>query len=128
MTVRLSCWMFQALQFLVLTMAGWLNRQEEDLIDDLCEENRVLREQLASRPLRLTDAQGRRLAVRGKKLGRQSLSDPERLARFEREGDTGFLVMELVEGETLAGLALAAFHPLCAYRGINQMGDEKARS
>ena len=48
--------MSQALQFLVLTMAGWLNRQQEDLIDYLREENRVLREQLGSRPLRLTDA------------------------------------------------------------------------
>ena len=44
---------------------------------------------------------------------------------LEREGDTNFLLIELVEGETLA---LSAPHPLCAYRGINQMGDEKARS
>jgi len=51
-----------ALQFLVLTMAGWLNRQQEDLIDYLREENRVLREQLGSQPLRLTDALRRRLA------------------------------------------------------------------
>ena len=34
----------RALQFLVLTIAGWVNRQE-DLIDYL-QENRVLREQL----------------------------------------------------------------------------------
>ena len=38
--------MSHALQFLVFTMAGWLNRQQEDLIDYLREENRVLREQL----------------------------------------------------------------------------------
>ncbi len=67
--------MSHALQFLVLTMAGWLNRQQEDLIDYLREENRVLREQLGGRPLRLTDAQRRRLAVRGKKLGRRALID-----------------------------------------------------
>ncbi len=66
--------MSQALQFLVLTMAGWLNRQQEDLIDYLREENRVLREQLGSRPIRLTDAQRRRLAVRGKRLGRQAVT------------------------------------------------------
>jgi len=52
-----------ALQFLVFTLAGWLNRHQEDLIDYLREENRVLREQLGGRPLRLTDAQRRRLAV-----------------------------------------------------------------
>ena len=54
--------MSQALQLLVLTMAGWLNRQQEDVIDYLREENRVLREQLGSQPLRLSDAQRRRLA------------------------------------------------------------------
>ena len=37
---------FLLMQFLVLTMAGWLNRQQECLIDYLREENRVLREQL----------------------------------------------------------------------------------
>ena len=62
-----------ALQFLVLTVAGWVNRHQEDLIDYLREENRVLREQCGPRPLRLTDAQRRRLAVRGKRLGRRAL-------------------------------------------------------
>ena len=63
-----------ALQFLVLTLAGWLNRHQDDLIDYLREENRILREQLGSKTLRLTDAQRRRLAVRGKRLGRQALT------------------------------------------------------
>ena len=31
-----------ALHFLVLTVAGWVNRHQEDLIDYLREENRVL--------------------------------------------------------------------------------------
>ena len=31
-----------ALQFLVLTLGGWLNRHQEVLIDYLREENRVL--------------------------------------------------------------------------------------
>ena len=63
-----------ALQFLVFTLAGWLNRHQEDLIDYLQEENRVLREHLGSQPLRLTDAQRRRLAVRGERLGRRALT------------------------------------------------------
>ncbi len=58
-----------ALGFLVLTVAGWLNRRQEDLIDYLREENRILRQQLRGRRLRLTDAQRRRLAVRGKSWG-----------------------------------------------------------
>ena len=51
-----------ALQLLVLTFAGWVTRHQDDLIDYLREENRVLREHLGPRPLRLTDAQRRRLA------------------------------------------------------------------
>ena len=62
-----------ALQFLVLTVAGWVNHHYDDLSDYLGEENRVLREQLGPRPLRLTDAQRRRLAVRGKRLSRRAL-------------------------------------------------------
>ena len=79
-----------ALQFLVLTFAGWLNRHQEDLIDYLREENRVLREQLGSRRLRLTDAQRRRLAVRGKRLGRRALNQvagiatPDTILRWYR--------------------------------------------
>jgi len=39
-----------ALQFLALTVAGWLNRHQEDVIDYLQEENRILREQLGCPP------------------------------------------------------------------------------
>ena len=62
-----------ALQFLVLTVAGRVNRHQVDVIDYLREENRILREQLGPGPLRLTDAQRRRLAVRGRQLGRRML-------------------------------------------------------
>src|SRR5688572_7281435 len=34
-----------AVQFLVLTVAGWVNRHQEDRLDYLREENRILREQ-----------------------------------------------------------------------------------
>ena len=80
-----------ALQFLVLTVAGWVNRHQDDLIDYLREENRVLREQLGSRPARLTDAQRRRLAVRGQKLGRRVLTQvagivtPDTILRWYRK-------------------------------------------
>ena len=67
--------MSHSLQFFVFTMAGWLNRHQQDLIDYLREENRILREQLGSKRLRLTDAQRRRLAVRGKVLGRKALRE-----------------------------------------------------
>ena len=38
-----------ALRFLILTAAGWVNRHQEDVIDSLREENRVLREQRGPR-------------------------------------------------------------------------------
>ena len=53
-------------QFLLLTLTGWLSRRQQDVIDYLREENRVLRDQLGGRRLRLTDYQRRRLAVKGK--------------------------------------------------------------
>ena len=55
--------MSDALHFLLLTFAGWVNRHQEAVIDYLREENRILREQLGERGLRLTNAQRRRLAV-----------------------------------------------------------------
>ena len=79
-----------ALRFLILTAAGGVNRHQEDVIDYLREENRVLREQLGPRPLRLTDAQRRRLAVRGQKLGRRILAQvagivtPDTILRWDR--------------------------------------------
>ena len=90
-----------ALQFLLLTAAGWVNRHQEDLIDYLREENRVIREQLGSRPLRLTDAQRRRLAVRGKRLGRRALLQvagivtPDTILRWYRR-----LIAQKYDGRT----------------------------
>ena len=63
-----------ALHFLGLALAGWVTRHQEDRIDSLREEHRVLREHRGPRPLRLTDAQRRRLAVRGQTLGRRIVS------------------------------------------------------
>src|SRR5262249_29348413 len=62
------------LAFLVLVFAGWVNRQQQAVIDYLLEENRVLRAARGSRRLRLTDDQRRRLAVKGKVVGRRRLA------------------------------------------------------
>ncbi len=63
------------LQLLLATFAGWIGRQQSHVIAYLIEENRVLKEQLESggRRLRFTDDQRRRLAVKGKPLGREAL-------------------------------------------------------
>jgi putative transposase len=62
-------------QFLVIALAGWMNQRQQNVIEYLREENRVLREQLGDRRLRFNDDQRRRLAVRGKGLGRKLLME-----------------------------------------------------
>lgn len=79
------------LQLLVVTMAGWVNRGQQQVIDYLVEENRVLRQQLGGRRLQLTDSQRRRLAVRAEVLGRKVLAGiacivtPDTLLRWYRK-------------------------------------------
>ena len=57
-------------QFLLLVVAGWVNRSQQAAIDDLKEENRVLREHLGERRLRFTDDQRRRLVAKAQVLGK----------------------------------------------------------
>jgi hypothetical protein len=60
------------------------------VIDYLVEENRVLKEQHKGRVLRLTDDQRRRLAAKGKRIGRQALNrvativTPDTIMRWHR--------------------------------------------
>ena len=61
------------LQLLIVILAGWINRSQQDVIEYLQAENQVLREQLGTRRLRLTDAQRCRLAASAKKVGRRRL-------------------------------------------------------
>ncbi len=60
-------------QFLLITFAGWINRHQQDVIDYLLDENQVLKGQLRGRRLRLSDDERRRLALKGKALGRSVL-------------------------------------------------------
>ena len=62
-------------QLLVVTLAGWVNRSQQDAIEYLKEENRVLREHVGGRRLRFTDDQRRRLAAKAKVLSRDSLKE-----------------------------------------------------
>ncbi len=45
------------LQLLLASFAGWVNREQAQVLDYLREENRVLEEQLKGKRLRLTDDQ-----------------------------------------------------------------------
>ena len=66
--------MTYSVQFLLLVLAGWVNRQQQDVIDYLREENRVLRAGLRGKRLRLSDDDRRRLAVKAQALGREALA------------------------------------------------------
>jgi len=76
---------------LLIAVAGWMNQRQLQMIDYLREENRVLREQLGGRRLRLSDDQRRRLAARAKGLGRKLLAElativtPETLLAWHRK-------------------------------------------
>ena len=59
----------------MLTFAGSVSRSQQDAIEYLKEENRVLREQLGERRVRFTNDQRRRLAAKAKVLGREGLNE-----------------------------------------------------
>ncbi|MFT5042968.1 MAG: putative transposase [Hyphomicrobiaceae bacterium] len=61
------------LRVLLLTLAGWINVEQQRIIEYLVEENRVLKEQLGGKRVRLNDDQRRRLAAKGKRIGRRLL-------------------------------------------------------
>ena len=79
------------LQYLIAVMALWLNRQQQEVIDYLQAENRLLKAKLGDRKINFTDAERRRLAVRVKVIGRKVLSQletlvtPDTLLRWHRE-------------------------------------------
>src|SRR3954453_20542109 len=68
-----------------------MNQHQQQVIEYLREENRVLRGQLGDRRLRFTDDQRRRLAARAKGLGRRLLAEvasivtPETLLAWHRK-------------------------------------------
>jgi len=65
--------MITHLHFVLLLLASLIDERQRRAIHYLRAENRVLREQLGVRRLRLTDPQRRRLAVAAKALGRAAL-------------------------------------------------------
>lgn len=69
----------QPFHFIIISLAGWLNRQQQVVIDYLIEQNRVLKDQLEGRRLRFTDEQHIRLAEKSKLLGHRVLDELETL-------------------------------------------------
>src|SRR6266436_2842997 len=75
---------------LLIAIAGWINQRQLLVIEYLKVENRVLKQQLGKKRLRLTDEQRRLLAVKGQAIGRMLLSEvvsivtPDTLMRWFR--------------------------------------------
>ena len=79
------------LSFIILLIAGWINRLQVAQIEYLKEEVRVLREHIPDKRIKFTDAQRRRLARKAKAVGRNGLKDlsgiatPDTLLRWFRQ-------------------------------------------
>jgi hypothetical protein len=65
----------QPWQLLLLILAGWINRKQQNVIDYLKTENEALREKFGKKRILLSDGQRRRLAIKGKILGRKVLME-----------------------------------------------------
>ena len=80
----------QPWQLYFLILAGWVNRQQQEVINHLRIENQIVKEQLGKRRILLNDDQRRRLAVSGKVLGRKLLEEvaalftPDTILRWHR--------------------------------------------
>ncbi len=79
------------MQMLLLAIAGWLNQEQRQKNEFLQEQVRVLQELHGGRRLRFNKDQRRRLAVKGKRLGRRVLRElgtmvtPDTILRWRRE-------------------------------------------
>jgi putative transposase len=80
----------QPWQLYLIILAGWINRQQQEVIEYLLTENQVLKEKLGKKRILLNDDQRRRLAVKGKILGRKQLEQvgtlftPDTILRWHR--------------------------------------------
>lgn len=79
------------MRMLLLAIAGWLNEEQRVRLEFLQEQVRVLQELHAPRQLRFDDDQRRRLAAKGKRLGRRvlkvlgSIVTPDTILRWHRD-------------------------------------------
>ena len=80
----------QPWQLFVVILASWINQQQE-IIEYLRTENAILKEKLGKKRILLSDDQRRRLAVKGKVLGRKQLElfgtlfTPDTILRWHRQ-------------------------------------------
>jgi hypothetical protein len=72
-------------------LSGWINREQQEVIEYLRTENQVPKEKLGKQRILLNDDKRRRLAVKGKILGRKALEEfgtlftPDTILRWHRQ-------------------------------------------
>ena len=80
----------QPWHFFLIGLSGWINRQQQRTIEYLITENQVLRGKVGKKRILLNDNQRRRLAVKGRLLGRKLLQEvativtPDTILRWHR--------------------------------------------
>ena len=80
----------QPWQLFFLILSGWVNRQQQEIIDFQNAQIRVLMDKLGRKRILLTDDQRRILAAKGKALGRRTLVElttivtPDTILRWHR--------------------------------------------
>ena len=106
---------------LVVAIFGWIQREQQAAIVYLLEENKVLKARLRGRKLRLTEDERRRLAVKGKALGRKLLAEvagivtPETLLAWHRRlscAETGLQRSAETSGPEFAAASRISAIPL----------------
>ncbi len=81
----------QPCHLLLLILAGWMNRDQQEAIDYLLTEIAILKEHCGKNRILLTDDQRRRLTVKGKVLGRKRMQEvtalftPDTILRWHRQ-------------------------------------------
>ncbi|MFT5404493.1 MAG: putative transposase [Verrucomicrobiales bacterium] len=81
---------FHPWQLFFLILAGWVNRQQQEMIEFQNAQIRILMEKMGRKRILLTDEQRRVLAVKGKALGRKALFElttivtPDTILRWNR--------------------------------------------
>ena len=81
----------QPWQLLLVILAGWVNREQQAVVEYLRTENQILKEIHGKKRIVLSDDQRRRLAVKGKLLGRKALQNiativtPDTILRWHRQ-------------------------------------------
>ena len=80
---------------LLIMLAGWINRQQQEVSEYLKAENSILKDELlkatGKKRILLTDSQRRRLAILSKKLGRGVLAkiggsfSPDTILKWHRK-------------------------------------------